>query len=109
MGRLRQKYGSDDYRAASEVMRGVLVKAVKETSEGAYLPALRGFVEAGGTLELVWGEHDRVASLSGVTSGLQGLAGAVRATVVPGAGHLLSPPLAAAVRDAIWRQRVPTG
>ena len=109
MERLRQKYGSDDYRCAGEVMRGVLVKAVKETSEGAYMPALRAFVEAGGALELVWGEHDRVASLAGVTAGLQGLAGgAVRTTVVQGAGHLLSPQLAQALRDAVLRQRVPT-
>ena len=109
MERLRQKYGSDDYRCAGEVMRGVLVKAVKETSEGAYIPALRAFVEAGGALELVWGEHDRVASLAGVTAGLQGLAGgAVRTTVVQGAGHLLSSQLAQALRDAVLRQWVPT-
>ena len=33
---LRRKYGSDDYRRASDVMRGVLVKAVGETASGAY-------------------------------------------------------------------------
>ena len=39
MERLRQKYGSEDYRRASQIMRGVLVKAVAETAQAAYVPA----------------------------------------------------------------------
>lgn len=108
MERLRDKYGSQDYRRASPVMRGVLVKAVDETARSAYMPALRSFVAAGGSLELVWGEDDDVASLAGVTAGLAGLpTGSVRVTVVPGAGHLLGPGLAEALRAAVLRQGAP--
>lgn len=107
MERARNKHGSEDYRRASPVMRGVLVKAVAETARSAYMPLLRDFVGAGGPVELVWGEHDEVAPLAGVTAALAGLPsgeGAFRVTVVPGAGHLLTPALAEAVRAAIVRQ-----
>lgn len=107
MERLRQRYGSDDYRRASEVMRGVLVRAVQETSKSAYLPALRAFVEGGGALELVWGEVDQVASLAGLRAALSGYPGeATRVTVVPGAGHLLSSAVCEELRAALLRQRV---
>jgi len=115
MERLRGKYGSEDYRQASPVMRGVLVKAVAETAGAAYVPLLRDWLVAGGDLELVWGEADEVASLEGASLGLAGAqapAGVppvpgghaqVTTTVVPGAGHLLNAALAAAVRAAVLR------
>jgi pimeloyl-ACP methyl ester carboxylesterase len=105
MERLRSKYGSEDYRRATPVMRGVLVKSVEETATSAYIPALRAFARDGGSLELVWGTEDRVASLAGVSGALAGLPdGAVRVTTVRGAGHLLSPALVEALRATLLRQ-----
>lgn len=105
MERLRNNYGSEDYRRASPVMRGVLVKSVEETATSAYIPALRAFARDGGSLELVWGTEDRVASLAGVSGALAGLPdGAVRVTTVRGAGHLLSPALVEALRATLLRQ-----
>lgn len=106
MEALRHRYGSEDYRAASPTMRAVLVKAVAETASGAYIPALAAFLERGGALELVFGELDQAASLEGLRAWLAqraDLAGRARTTVVPGAGHLISPSVAEAVREALCR------
>jgi pimeloyl-ACP methyl ester carboxylesterase len=109
MERLRQKYGSEDYRRASQTMRGVLVKAVAETAGAAYMPSVRSWLTGGGVLELVWGEQDTVASLAGLQTALEGLpAAAVRTTVVPAAGHLITPPVAAEVRAAVLRHQPPS-
>jgi pimeloyl-ACP methyl ester carboxylesterase len=108
MERIRRRSGSEDYRRASEVMRSVLVKAVSETASSAYMPSLREWASAGGSLELVWGELDRVASLKGVQAALRTQRGApasATVTVVPGAGHLVTPGLAEAVRAAALRHR----
>ena len=106
MERLRQRYGSEDYRNASEVMRGVLVKSVRETAESAYVPLLRDFMAGGGSVELVWGEGDSVASLTGLRSALSGLSDdATHVTVVPRAGHLLTPGLTEQLRAAALRHR----
>jgi pimeloyl-ACP methyl ester carboxylesterase len=107
MERLRQKYGSQDYRQASQIMRGVLVKAVAETARAAYMPSVRSWAGAGRALELVWGEHDTVASMAGCEAALEGLPATapVRITVVPGAGHLMTAPVAAEVRAALLRHR----
>jgi pimeloyl-ACP methyl ester carboxylesterase len=101
---LRRRHGSEDYRRASQTMRGVLVKAVGETSGAAYMPLLRTWASAGGAVELVWGELDRVASLAGVQAGLAELPGApAPATVVPGAGHLITAASAEQLRAAALR------
>jgi pimeloyl-ACP methyl ester carboxylesterase len=103
---LRRKHGSEDYRQASEVMRGVLVKAVQETANGTYMPALRQWVSAGGSLELVWGDRDQVASLPGLQAQLTGPPVVHAAlTLVPGAGHLITPALAVQLRAALLRSR----
>jgi pimeloyl-ACP methyl ester carboxylesterase len=112
MERLRQKYGSEDYRRASVTMRGVLVKAVSETAQAAYMPTVRAWAGAGRPLELVWGERDTVASMAGCRAALEvapamapeALA-SVRITVVPGAGHLMTPPVVAEVRAALARHQ----
>jgi pimeloyl-ACP methyl ester carboxylesterase len=104
MERLRRKHGSTDYRNASPMMRGVLVKAINETASAAYLPPLRAWAGAGNPVELVWGERDKEALLAGVQEGLDGLT-SVRVTVVPGAGHLIGPQLASEVRAALLRHR----
>ncbi len=104
MERLRQDHGSDDYRHASPVMRGVLVKAVGETERSAYVPPLQDWASAGRPVELVWWEHDTQASLAGVLPALDGLA-SVKVTVVPGAGHLVNRQLASELRAALVRHR----
>jgi pimeloyl-ACP methyl ester carboxylesterase len=106
MERLRQKYGSDDYRRASPTMRAVLVKAVAETAGATYLPLLRDWVLGGGLLELVWGENDQVAPLAGPRSGLAAPPEVpVELTVVPGAGHLINAALADGLQAALGRHR----
>ncbi len=111
MERLRQKYGSQDYRRASRMMRGVLVKAVAETAQAAYGPAVRSWAGAGRPLELVWGELDTVTSMAGGQAALEGLPATapVHITVVPGAGHLMTAAVAAEVRAAVVRHQAPAG
>jgi pimeloyl-ACP methyl ester carboxylesterase len=83
MERARRKYGSDDYRNATGVMRDVLVRLVNEgyADELARLP---------GPVELVWGETDTQAPL-GVARRAEAIldqAGAdVTLTVIDGGGH----------------------
>jgi pimeloyl-ACP methyl ester carboxylesterase len=101
---LRRRHGSDEYRRASPVMRGVLVKAVGETAAAAYMPPLRQWAAAGGALELVWWERDPEASLDGVLRGLDGLS-SPRATVVPGSGHLMSRQMVGEVKAALLRHQ----
>jgi pimeloyl-ACP methyl ester carboxylesterase len=104
MEQLRQRHGSDDYRQASPVMRGVLVKAVSETASAAYVPLLRTWASAGRPVDLVWGERDSQASFAGVSSRLDGVESATT-SVVPGTGHLMQGNLAAAVRAALLRHQ----
>ena len=88
-------------------MRGVLVKAVAETADAAYVPPLRPWASDGGALELVWGERDHEASLAGVLEGLKGLT-SHQPTVVPGAGHLMTGELAGEIRAALLRHQPTT-
>jgi pimeloyl-ACP methyl ester carboxylesterase len=85
-------------------MRGVLVKAVNETARGAYLPLLRAWASEGKPVELVWGEHDDQASLAALRPVVDDLP-SVTVTVVPGAGHLITPAAAAQVRAAVLRHQ----
>lgn len=104
MEALRHRYGSDDYRRATPMMRGVLVKAVGETASSGYAPVLAAWARAGGRLALVWGDGDRVASLEGTLSSLaEARVPVADETVVAGAGHILGPPLHAALREALGR------
>jgi pimeloyl-ACP methyl ester carboxylesterase len=92
MERARSRHGSRDYREASGVMRGVLVRAVNEGYEDE-LRSIRCPVE------LVWGEIDAEAPLEVARQAAAMLRDA-RVTVVPGADHftpLSSPELRAAV------------
>lgn len=104
MEALRHRHGSQDYRQATPVMRGVLVKSVGETASCAYAPVLTAWAAGGGRLALVWGEDDGVASLEGTLSSLAqaGVAPAEK-TVVAGAGHLLGPSMYGALREALAR------
>ncbi len=77
----RQRYGSADYRAASGVMRGTLVRLLAEDYEPP-LRALRCPVE------LVWGDADSEAPLEVAERACTTLGGSCRLTVVHGAGHM---------------------
>ncbi|HTV11533.1 MAG TPA: alpha/beta fold hydrolase [Acidimicrobiales bacterium] len=106
MERFRQKYGSPDYRQASPLMRGVLVKAVQETATSAYLPLLGDWASTEGALELIWGENDTEASAAGARAALEAFPGLrPKVTLVPAAGHLLEADLISQVRQALLRNR----
>ena len=97
MEQYRQKYGSEDYRLATGVMRAVHVRAVNETYE-EQLDAVRCPVE------LVWGDDDTAARLSVAKLAEQRLADA-RLRVISGAGHLTPLTAPADLRAAIDRLR----
>ncbi|HET9061321.1 MAG TPA: alpha/beta fold hydrolase [Acidimicrobiales bacterium] len=98
---LRRRYGSEDYRRASPLMRGVLVKSVAETASAAYTNPLQEWRGHGGRLALVWGERDDVASLEGTMAACRVPPEEVR--VVHGAGHILTPALSAELRAVVRR------
>ena len=80
MEALRQRYGSDDYRAASGVMREVLVRTLAEDYAAA-IAAVQCPVE------LVWGDDDTAAPLA-TAERLQRELRDARLVVCPGEGHL---------------------
>lgn len=80
MERQRQRHGSADYRAATGVMRQVLVRMVGESYQED-VARLRG------PAELVWGDDDTAAPIEGARR-LAEVIPAARLTVCPGAGHL---------------------
>ena len=94
---LRQRYGSEDYRAASGVMRDILVRTLAEDYADS-LAALRCPVE------LVWGEDDTVAPLSVAERAQHTLTGA-HLVVCAGAGHLTPLTVPGELRAAIERLR----
>jgi pimeloyl-ACP methyl ester carboxylesterase len=97
MESLRQRYGSPDYRAATGVMRQVLVRTVNET----YEDELR---EVTCPVELVWADDDTEAPLS-VAETAAGKLDSPRLTVCPGAGHFVPLTAPEALRQAIERHR----
>lgn len=94
----RQRYGSADYRAASGVVRDILVRTVAERYD-VQLAAVSCPVE------LVWGDRDTETPVSVAERVRDTLAVPARLTVCAGVGHLT--PLAApeALRQAIERLR----
>jgi pimeloyl-ACP methyl ester carboxylesterase len=99
MEALRQRHGSADYRAATGVMREVLVKAVNETYE-APLAAFPG------PIELVWGADDDQAPLV-VAEAAMALIRDPALTVCPGAGHFVPLRAPEALEAALERHRRP--
>jgi len=79
--RARKRYGSADYRAATGVMRDVLVKTVNETYEGL-LPSI------GCPVRLLWGAMD-VEVPVGVAEVTVGSLPGATLRVVPEVGHHL--------------------
>ena len=105
MERLRRSRGSADYRAASGVMRDVLVTVVNESYDSE-------LASLGVPVHLVWGADDRdvpVAVAERAAAIVGGGGGDVRLEVVEGAGHhlpLTAPERLRAAIDAMLR-RVP--
>jgi pimeloyl-ACP methyl ester carboxylesterase len=97
----RRVSGSDDYRAATGVMRDVLVRSLAETRDGTYLRAL---AEVRCPVELVWGELDTAAARPGPAD-LTGVAAGARLTVLPGVGHLTPTEASAQLRSTLDRLR----
>jgi pimeloyl-ACP methyl ester carboxylesterase len=95
MEALRQRYGSDDYRQASGIMRSVLVKVVNESYEHE-LGALRCPVE------LVWGAADDVATVD-MANRAASLIPDAALTVLDGVGHLTPTEAPDALRAAVER------
>lgn len=95
--RLRQKYGSEDYRRAQGVMRTVLVKAVNET----YEDCLAAFP---GPIELVWGAEDNQAPVA-VAEKARAYCAQPNVVILPGVGHFVPQERPDAVIEAIARHR----
>jgi pimeloyl-ACP methyl ester carboxylesterase len=79
MERARNRYGSRDYRAASGVMRGVLVRAVNESYE-------RELERIACPIELVWGQDDAEAPLD-MAKRVAEMVPMARLTILPGKDH----------------------
>jgi pimeloyl-ACP methyl ester carboxylesterase len=92
----RRTRGSDDYRAATGVMRDVLVIAVNEHYE-ALLPRVACPVE------LVWGDDDTAAPITVAQRAAPLFGHGATLTIVPGAGHLTPLTAAPALRAALER------
>lgn len=80
MERARQRYGSRDYRAASGLMRDVLVISVNETFEDE-------LARVGQPVHLVWGADDHDVPVA-VAEAIRDAASRVSLRVLDGVGHL---------------------
>lgn len=96
--REKRSRGSADYRAATGVMRDILVKVVNESYEGQ-LSRIQSPVH------LLWGENDREVPVS-VAESASALLSDVTLEVLPGVGHLVPVQAPDALRSAIDRARV---
>ena len=97
MAALRQRHGSEDYRAATGVMRDVFVRVVNETYE-------EQLARITCPVELVWGDDDTAAPLEAAKWAASVLADA-KLTVHEGAGHLTPLTIPDEVRAAVERHR----
>lgn len=95
MERARQRYGSADYRAATGIMRQILVRLVTEDYR-AVVARLRC------PLELVWGDDDTAAPLS-MARWLVDQVPGTTLVECPGAGHLVPLTAPVALRGALQR------
>jgi len=95
--RLRQKFGSADYRRATGVMRDVLVKAVNETYESP----LHAFA---GPIELVWGADDDQVPVA-VAEAARAQSRQAELIVIPGVGHFVPRDQPDAITAAVLRHR----
>ena len=103
MDRMRNRYGSADYRATSGVMRSVFVKVVNET----YDAPIAKIAGASVPVSLVWGEQDQEVPLSVAQRAHAAIEGSAL-RVVPGAGHLLEAALRTELQTAIAQSKAST-
>ena len=97
MEALRRRHGSPDYRAATGVMRDVLVRVVNETYE-------EQLARLACPVELVWGDDDPEVPVAVAEAALAFLsAGLGILTVVPGAGHFTPRTAPVELRAAVTR------
>jgi pimeloyl-ACP methyl ester carboxylesterase len=96
MERLRQRYGSADYRAAQGVMRAVHVVSVNERFDDQ----LRAIACP---VELVWGDDDPDVPVA-VAEAAAGLLDNATITLCPGAGHMVPLTAPDELRAAVARQ-----
>ena len=89
----RNKWGSEDFRAARGVMRGVFTKLMRET----YEDQLRAIDRP---VELVWGEQDTAAPLASAQRAEHTLRQG-RLTVLGGTGHMVPLERPDALRSAV--------
>ena len=97
MNELRERHGSEDYRAAKGVMRDVFVRVVNET----YEDELRRITCP---VELVWGDDDTAAPVAAAKWAADILRDA-KLTVRQGAGHLTPLTVPDELRAAVERYR----
>ncbi|HXW34593.1 MAG TPA: alpha/beta hydrolase [Acidimicrobiales bacterium] len=93
--RARQRYGSEDYRAAEGVMRDTLVRLVSEDYE-------HSIDSISCPVELVWGDDDNAAPLP-IAKALAGRIDGAHLVVCAGAGHLTPISVPEELRQAVER------
>lgn len=91
--REKRKRGSDDYRAATGVMRDILVKVVNESYEGQLM-------RISVPVQMLWGERDEEVPLS-VAEAAQALIPDSSVEVLRGVGHFVPLEAPGALRAAI--------
>ncbi|MDA8040295.1 MAG: alpha/beta hydrolase [Actinomycetota bacterium] len=96
MERYRQRYGSADYRAATGVMREVLVRLLAEQYD-----EVLSMIAC--PVELVWGDDDAVAPLAVAERALETLGPKANLVVCRAAGHLTPLSVPGELRSAIER------
>jgi len=100
--RLRRQTGSADYRAASGIMRDILVRVVNES----YEPQLRALTAP---VSLIWGAADREVPLSVARAAaelIESEGREVDVEILEGVGHFLPIEAPEALRGAINRAMV---
>ncbi len=96
---MRRRYGSADYRAATGVMRDVLVRLLSE-EYGESMAAI------GCPVDLVWGERDTEVPPE-VAERARPLFPDARLVVLPGVGHLVPTEAPGALRQVVVDRQVP--
>lgn len=95
MEKLRQRYGSADYRRASGIMRSILVRVVNESCE-------EDLARIKCPVELVWGSNDTETPLTAAREACK-LVPQARMVVIAEAGHMTPLTASDALRESVGR------
>ena len=93
--REKRRRGSDDYRAATGVMRDILVKVVNESYEDQ-------LAEVSKPVHMVWGAEDQEVPVT-VAEQARAVLGEASLEVLPGVGHFVPLEAPESLRSAIER------